>query len=92
MRRAFKTAAKAIGVPDLRPHDLRHTFASWLLAKGYTLRHLQDALGHADIGTTRIYSHLERGAAAAAVNDTMGGFRPRFGTHKARWPDKDKAG
>ncbi len=84
IRRSFKTAARRIGLPDLRQHDLRHTFASWVLQKGYGLRVLQDLLGHADIGTTRMYTHLEHGFLADAVGDAMAGFGTEFGRNKPK--------
>jgi integrase len=59
LRTDFIQARIAAGLPHVRFHDLRHTFASWAVAAGVDLRLLKDLMGHSTMQMTSRYAHLD---------------------------------
>lgn len=64
---SWNNARIRAGLPEFRIHDLRHSFASYLVNAGRSLYEVQELLGHADIKTTSRYAHLSRERLVAAV-------------------------
>jgi integrase/recombinase XerD len=70
----IQSHARTAGLAErMTPHTLRHTFATHLLSGGCDLRSLQEMLGHADLATTQIYTHL----SAERLKDAYFGAHPR---------------
>lgn len=68
LRKRFEAAVRLAGISDFRFHDLRHTFATYLVARGVPVQTIQRALGHTQIATTMRYAHVSRNDVRAAVN------------------------
>ena len=69
----IKEYAKKIGLQDVSPHTIRHSFATHLVQNSADIRSVQQMLGHADISTTQIYTHI----TDAHLRRTYEKFHPR---------------
>ena len=71
--RFWNELRRSLGLADVRIHDLRHTFASFLVNAGHSLYEAQKMLGHSDPRTTMRYAHLGQASLLAAA-ETVSGF------------------
>ena len=76
VRKAFATACRRVGITDFHIHDLRHTFASWLVRNGTPLFEVSKLLRHASIQMTERYAHLASDHLHDAVDNL--GLSARF--------------
>ena len=76
VRKAFSTACRRVGIDNFHIHDLRHTFASWLVMEGVPLFEVSKLLRHASIQMTERYAHLAPDYLHDAVASL--GFSARF--------------
>lgn len=76
IKRGFKGACRRAGIAGLRVHDLRHTFASWLVMAGAPLRTVAELLGHKSLAMVHRYSHLSPDHLKDSVDLLSSGAKP----------------
>ncbi|MBW7057519.1 site-specific integrase [Paracoccus bogoriensis] len=78
LKRFWARMREVADIPDVRIHDLRHTFASLLVSGGASIEMIGKLLGHTQIGTTQRYAHLIESPLRAGVNAVGEMLRPRL--------------
>lgn len=76
---SWDSARRRAGLADVRLHDLRHSFASFLVNAGRSLYEVQKLLGHTQVGTTQRYAHLAQATLLDACNSVAEILGPEFG-------------
>jgi integrase len=90
LRRNFRPALKAAGCPAVRFHDLRHTYASLLIAQGENIKYIQNQLGHASPTITlNVYAHLMKDRNPEAAQRLENAV---FGANGSRMVAENKKG
>lgn len=103
VKRSFGSALRKTGIKDFRFHDLRHSYASWLIGNGESLAYVKEQLGHSSIKVTvDIYGHLvpgENREAADRVADRIlspremkGGSTTVWNANRMRTKEKHQGG
>jgi len=80
---SWNTARKAAGLPEVRMHDLRHSFASNLVNSGRSIYEVARALGHTQLKTSQRYSHLNQETMLAAVDAAANATGTQWGQAQA---------
>jgi integrase/recombinase XerD len=75
--RIVKRYGKLIGHPEIKPHDLRHAFATRLLENGVNIRIVQELLGHVNLNTTQIYTSVSGAHLESAITTLNHAIAPR---------------
>lgn len=77
----LKEKAQKIGLSSkISPHKIRHSYATHLLENKADIRYIQELLGHSNIATTQIYTHID----SKKLNDIINNFHPRNNTNRRR--------